>query len=125
MVCSEVEVIAVCWDRLKRLDEAALGRVMRYLSERAERWHQQPSEDFSVNAAKESTYCAKREARTEAGRTDACMAQNDHRDPRIHASDLLDPRKAYWDRQHPVEPSTRMVGHFFVGRCSTRSSSPR
>ena len=46
MVCSEVEVIAVCWDRLKRLDEAALGRVMRYLSERAERWHQQPSEDF-------------------------------------------------------------------------------
>ena len=44
------------------------------------------------------------------------MAQNDHRDPRIHASDLLDPRKAYWDRQHPVEPSTRMVGHFFVGK---------
>ena len=31
MVCSEVEVIAVCWDRLKRLDEAARGRVMRYL----------------------------------------------------------------------------------------------
>ena len=42
--------------------------------------------------------------------------KNDHRDPRIHASDLLDPRKAYWDRQHPVEPSTRMVGHFFVGK---------
>ena len=44
--CSEVEVIAVCWDRLKRLDEKALGRVMRYLRERAEHWHKQPSEDF-------------------------------------------------------------------------------
>ena len=46
MVCSEVEVIAACWDRLKRLDEAALGRVMRYLLARSESWHQQPSEDF-------------------------------------------------------------------------------
>ena len=44
--CSEVEVTAVCWDRLKRLDEAALGRVMRYLLARSESWHQQPSEDF-------------------------------------------------------------------------------
>ena len=36
------------------------------------------------------------------------MAQKTiNRDPRIHASDLFDPRKAYWDRQHPVEPSTR------------------
>jgi hypothetical protein len=46
VVCSEVEVIAVCWDRLKRLDEAALGRVMRYLLARSDSWHQQPSEDF-------------------------------------------------------------------------------
>ena len=44
--CSEVKVIAVCWDRLKRLDREALARVMRYLSARAESWHQQPSEDF-------------------------------------------------------------------------------
>lgn len=44
--CSEVEVIAVCWDRLKRLDQAALSRVMRYLLARSESWHQQPSEDF-------------------------------------------------------------------------------
>ena len=48
--------------------------------------------------------------------------KNDHRDPRIHASDLFDPRKAYWDRQHPVEPSTRMVGTSSSGS-STRSSS--
>lgn len=46
VVCSEVEVIAICWDRLKRLDEAALGRVMRYLLARSESWHRQPSEDF-------------------------------------------------------------------------------
>ena len=44
--CSEVEVIAVCWDRLKRLDREALARVMLYLSARAESWDQQPSEDF-------------------------------------------------------------------------------
>lgn len=44
--CSEVEVIAACWDRLTRLDREALARVMRYLSARAESWHQQPSEDF-------------------------------------------------------------------------------
>lgn len=46
MGCSEVEVIAACWDRLTRLDREALARVMRYLSARAESWHQQPSEDF-------------------------------------------------------------------------------
>lgn len=44
--CPEVEVIAVCWDRLKRLDDEALGRVMSYLSDRAESWHKQPSEGF-------------------------------------------------------------------------------
>ena len=31
MVCSEVEVIAACWDRLKRLDEAALAASCAYL----------------------------------------------------------------------------------------------
>ena len=44
--CFEVEVLALCWDRLKRLDPGALGRVMRYLSARAESRHKQPSEDF-------------------------------------------------------------------------------
>lgn len=38
------------------------------------------------------------------------------RDPRIHASDLLDPRKAYWNRQHKEELTPRMVGNFFVGK---------
>ena len=38
------------------------------------------------------------------------------RDPRIHASDLLDPRKAYWDRQNPTTLTDRMVGLFFVGK---------
>jgi hypothetical protein len=44
--CSEVEVIAACWDRLRRLDEGALSRVMRYLSSRAESWHNQLSEGY-------------------------------------------------------------------------------
>lgn len=38
------------------------------------------------------------------------------RDPRIHASDLLDPRKAYWNRQHKEELDARMTGNFFVGK---------
>ena len=38
------------------------------------------------------------------------------RDPRIHASDLLDPRKAYWDRLHPQTLSDKLVGLFFVGK---------
>lgn len=38
------------------------------------------------------------------------------RDPRIHASDLLDPRKAYWNRQKK-EPFTKaMAGNFMVGK---------
>jgi hypothetical protein len=35
----------------------------------------------------------------------------------IHASDLLDPRKAYFDKTQPKQPlSERMVGLFFVGK---------
>ena len=38
------------------------------------------------------------------------------RDPRIHASDLLRPRKAYWNRQHKEPVTPRMVGNFMVGK---------
>lgn len=38
------------------------------------------------------------------------------RDPRIHASDLLDTRKAYWNRQHKEEMTPKMVGNFMVGK---------
>lgn len=38
------------------------------------------------------------------------------RDPRIHASDLLDPRKAYWNRLHKEEVTPKMAGNFFVGK---------
>lgn len=34
----------------------------------------------------------------------------------IHASDLLDPRKAYYDKVRPQPLSNRMVGLFFVGK---------
>lgn len=34
----------------------------------------------------------------------------------IHASDLLDPRKAYFDKLYPQPLSDRMVGTFFVGK---------
>jgi hypothetical protein len=35
----------------------------------------------------------------------------------IHASDLLDPRKAYYDKTQPKSPlSSRLVGLFFVGK---------
>ena len=38
------------------------------------------------------------------------------RDPRIHASDLLDPRKAYWNRQHEEVMDARMAGNFMTGK---------
>lgn len=38
------------------------------------------------------------------------------RDPRIHASDLLDPRKAYWNRQNTEEMDDRMAGNFMTGK---------
>jgi hypothetical protein len=41
---------------------------------------------------------------------------NAKRDPRIHASDLLDPRKAYWNRQHKEEIDERMAGNFMTGK---------
>lgn len=34
----------------------------------------------------------------------------------IHASDLLDPRKAYYDKINPYPMSTRMVGLFMTGK---------
>ena len=34
----------------------------------------------------------------------------------IHASDLLDPRKAYYDKINPQPLSNRLVGLFFVGK---------
>jgi len=34
----------------------------------------------------------------------------------IHASDLLDPRKAYYDKTNPQPMTARMVGLFFVGK---------
>jgi hypothetical protein len=43
-------------------------------------------------------------------------AGNKQRDPRIHASDLLDPRKAYWNRKHEEPMTNRMAGNFFVGK---------
>lgn len=42
--------------------------------------------------------------------------ENKNRDPRIHASDLLDPRKAYWNRQHTEEMDARMAGNFMTGK---------
>lgn len=42
--------------------------------------------------------------------------EDKERDPRIHASDLLDPRKAYWNRQHKEEVTPRMAGNFMVGK---------
>lgn len=38
------------------------------------------------------------------------------RDPRIHASDLLRPRKAYWNRQHKEPVTARMAGNFMTGK---------
>ena len=38
------------------------------------------------------------------------------RDPRIHASDLLRPRKAYWNRQQKEPWTPQMAGNFMVGK---------
>lgn len=38
------------------------------------------------------------------------------RDPRVHASDLLDPRKAYWNRQKKEPMTKAMAGNFMVGK---------
>ncbi len=49
--------------------------------------------------------------------TKAWLAQEGkERDPRIHASDLLDPRKAYWNRHHKEEVTPKMAGNFMVGK---------
>lgn len=41
---------------------------------------------------------------------------NKERDPRIHASSLLDPRKSYFDTKFPQPMTNRMVGLFFFGK---------
>lgn len=40
----------------------------------------------------------------------------DERSPGVHASELLDPRKAYWQRVDPKELTPRLVNTFLVGR---------
>lgn len=42
--------------------------------------------------------------------------EGEERDPRIHASDLLDPRKAYWNRQSKESLDACMTGNFLVGK---------
>lgn len=42
--------------------------------------------------------------------------QDGERDKRIHASSLLDPRKAYFDAKYPQPLSNKMVGLFFFGK---------
>lgn len=42
--------------------------------------------------------------------------QNEERDPRVHASSLLDPRKSYFDTKYPQPMTNRMVGLFFFGK---------
>lgn len=43
--------------------------------------------------------------------------ENDSKDRTgIHASDLLNPRKAYFDKLYPQKLSDRLVGTFFVGK---------
>ena len=64
-----------CWNAIRTWTKKPC-RVMSYLYGRTLAHHELPEErTSSVNAAKESAYCAKREARTEAGGADACMAQ--------------------------------------------------
>ena len=41
---------------------------------------------------------------------------SNRKDDEIHASDLLDPRKAYWDRKNKTRLSNRAVGLFFTGK---------
>lgn len=40
----------------------------------------------------------------------------EQRDPRLHVSDLLDPRLAYWQRIEPQDLPDRLVTTFLVGR---------
>lgn len=44
------------------------------------------------------------------------LEKQNHERTGIHASDLLDPRKAYWDRKHKTVLSRRAVGLFFTGK---------
>jgi hypothetical protein len=40
----------------------------------------------------------------------------EERDPRIHVSDLLDPRVGYWQRMEPKELSDKLVTMFLIGK---------
>jgi hypothetical protein len=40
----------------------------------------------------------------------------DERSPGVHASELLDPRKAYWQRKDPKPLTDRLVNTFLVGK---------
>src|SRR5574341_374313 len=42
--------------------------------------------------------------------------EQEERDPRIHVSDLLNPRMAYWKRKAPKELSDRLAVMFLVGK---------
>lgn len=42
--------------------------------------------------------------------------EKEERDPRIHVSDLLDPRMGYWNRAKPKDLSDRLATIFMVGK---------
>lgn len=42
--------------------------------------------------------------------------ESEYRDPRIHVSDLLDPRQGYWQRKKPKKLSDRLVTTFLIGK---------
>lgn len=42
--------------------------------------------------------------------------EKEERDPRIHVSDLLDPRQAYWNRVNPQPVSNRLATIFLIGK---------
>lgn len=42
--------------------------------------------------------------------------EKEYRDPRVHVSDLLDPRMAYWGRVKPRKLSDRLITTFLIGK---------
>lgn len=42
--------------------------------------------------------------------------EKEQRDPRIHVSDLLDPRMGYWNRKNPQPLSDRLATIFLIGK---------
>lgn len=63
---------------------------------------------LSIKAAPESEAMLKDRARK--------WVESAERTPGIHASDLLSPLMAYWNRKHPTPISDRLVGIFLVGK---------